>query len=91
MTYSERDLRGTNVMTRMPFGLQFELIEPSEPIFDFVYNVETGISWIDTPSGLQPYIQWSWLAQTSTGTRNNDEDVERPPTTTATKTIEPNY
>ena len=76
---------------RMPFGLQFELLEPLAPVLNLAYDAKTGVSWIDTSNGPEPYVQWSWLAQTSTGTRNNDEDVEPPPTTTATKTIEPNY
>lgn len=77
--------------TRIPFGLQFEIVEPSAQVRDFLYDPHVGISWITTSTGRQPFVEWEWLTVVSTTTRNRDQDVESPPTSTATKTVEPNH
>lgn len=74
---------------KLPFGLQFEVEKNFAQRQHVIYNPANGISWVDTSSGLQPLVEWDWYVHVATSTRNNDEDVERPPTTTVTEHIEP--
>lgn len=76
------------MISRMPFGMQFEQVEKLTMSAPIEYDADSGISWISTDTGRWLLLEWEWAMYSSTSTRNNDEKVERPPTTTVTRSIE---
>ena len=74
---------------KLPFGLQFEVARAFAPHPEAIHDPANGITWVETEAGLQPLVDWEWWAYAATSTRNHDDDVERPPTTTITEQLEP--
>lgn len=75
----------------VPFGLLFEEQQKSIETPQIQYDQEQAISFIETESGLVPFVEWEWnvFGGTSTGTSTKnkgegedaDADVVRTPRT----------